>query len=156
MTFSILKIAALGLVGWVLYRSFGDVSEPGEEPGADGPGEDLEPAGASEAQAEPAGASEAQAEPAGASEAQAEPAGASEAQAQAEPTAAPAQDLSKIRGIGPAIETLLNARGIETWAQLATAEVSDLQAILDEAGPRYRVHDPSTWPVQAAELAQAN
>ena len=66
------------------------------------------------------------------------------------------QALVKIRGIGPAIERLLNASGITTWAQLAATEVSDLQAILDQAGPRYRVHDPSTWPEQAAELAAAN
>lgn len=156
MTFSILKIVALGLVGWVLYRSFGNVSESGEESGTDSPGKDLdgEPAGAIDAQAEPAGATDGQTEPAGATDAQTEPAGATDAQT--EPEAVPAQALSKVRGIGPTIETLLNAGGIETWAQLATTEVSALQAILEEAGPRYRVHDPSTWPAQAAELAQAN
>ncbi len=66
------------------------------------------------------------------------------------------QNLRKVRGIGPGIENLLTARGITTWAQLAATEASALQAILDEAGARYRGHDPSTWPAQAAELAKAN
>ena len=63
-------------------------------------------------------------------------------------------DLKKIEGIGPKIEGLLNAGGIVTWAQLAAAETERLQSILDAAGPRYRIHDPSTWP-QQAELAAA-
>lgn len=65
-------------------------------------------------------------------------------------------DLGRVKGIGPGIASLLNDAGITTWAQLAAAEVSDLREILDRAGPRYRVHDPSTWPEQAAELAGAN
>ena len=65
-------------------------------------------------------------------------------------------DLRRVKGIGPGIEGLLNARGINTWAQLAAIEVAALRSILDEAGPRYRVHDPATWPRQAAELAAAN
>ena len=65
-------------------------------------------------------------------------------------------DLRRVRGIGPAIESLLKDNGITTWSRLAASEVADLQAILDEAGPRYRTHDPSTWPAQAAELASAN
>ena len=40
-----------------------------------------------------------------------------------------------------------------TWARLAKTEVSFLQSILDEAGPRYRIHDPGTWPQQAALAA---
>ena len=74
-----------------------------------------------------------------------------------EEAAAPAtDDLRRVRGIGPGIEGLLKARGIRTWARLAATEVGVLRAILDEAGPRYRGHDPATWPDQAAELAAAN
>ncbi len=62
-------------------------------------------------------------------------------------------DLKKVEGIGPKIEGLLNAAGIQTWAQLAGAEVSRLQSVLDDAGPRYRVHDPATWPRQAGLAA---
>lgn len=57
-------------------------------------------------------------------------------------------DLKKIEGIGPKIESLLNAKGIETWEQLAGADVSFLRSVLDEAGPRFRMHDPGSWPRQ--------
>ncbi len=74
-----------------------------------------------------------------------------------EPAVAPEpDDLTRVRGIGPAIAKLLNAGGITTWGQLAAAEVSTLRAILDQAGPRYRMHDPAPWPALAAELAGAN
>lgn len=61
-------------------------------------------------------------------------------------------DLKVVEGIGPKIEGLLNDAGINTWAELATAAIDKVQAILDEAGPRYRMHDPATWAKQA-ELA---
>ena len=64
-------------------------------------------------------------------------------------SAATTDDLTRIEGIGPKIEGLLNGKGITTWAQLAETDVSLLQSILDDAGPRYRVHDPSSWPGQA-------
>ena len=63
-------------------------------------------------------------------------------------------DLQKIEGIGPEIEGLLNAAGIHTWAQLAAASIADLQAVLDQAGPEFQMHDPATWRRQAA-LADA-
>lgn len=58
-------------------------------------------------------------------------------------------DLKLVEGIGPKIEGLLNDAGINTWADLATAPEEKVQAILDEAGPRYRMHDPATWAKQA-------
>ncbi len=61
-------------------------------------------------------------------------------------------DLTQVQGIGPKLQEMLQAAGIATLAQLAEAEVSDLQAILDKAGSRYQIHDPSTWPEQAREL----
>jgi len=62
-------------------------------------------------------------------------------------------NLRKIEGIGPAIERLLNDNGINTFAQLAATEVSALEAILSEAGSRFSVHRPDTWPRQAALAA---
>lgn len=62
-------------------------------------------------------------------------------------------DLKKIEGIGPKIESLLNDAGIHTFAALATTPVSRLNDILHAAGERYRIHDPGTWPKQA-ELAR--
>ena len=158
MTFNILKLAALGLVGWVLYRSFGTVWEQGEASEDGGSGDEAAAGGTTDAKAESGASASARTESASRTDVPAE--SVADPETPAEPSAATAtaaaQDLSKIRGIGPAIATLLGDRGIATWAQLAATEVSDLQAILDEAGPRYRVHDPSTWPEQAAELAQAN
>lgn len=63
-------------------------------------------------------------------------------------------DLKKIEGIGPKIADLLIEGGITTFAELAAAPVERVQEILDAAGPRYKIHDPSTWGKQA-ELAAA-
>ncbi len=58
-------------------------------------------------------------------------------------------DLKVVEGIGPKIEGLLNEGGIHTWADLANAPKEKVQTILDEAGPRYNMHDPETWSAQA-------
>jgi len=63
-------------------------------------------------------------------------------------------DLKIVEGIGPKIETLLKEGGINTWEELASAEVSRLKEILDAAGPRYQIHDPGTWPAQAKFAAE--
>jgi len=62
-------------------------------------------------------------------------------------------DLTAIEGIGPAIAGLCNGIGIQTWADLADTEVSLLRTMLADAGPRFSVHEPDTWPQQAALLA---
>ncbi|MCB0546422.1 MAG: hypothetical protein KDD19_02485 [Phaeodactylibacter sp.] len=58
-------------------------------------------------------------------------------------------DLKIIEGIGPKIEGLMNAAGINTWAELAASSVDRLNEILTEAGERYRLAVPDTWPEQA-------
>jgi large subunit ribosomal protein L27 len=63
-------------------------------------------------------------------------------------------DLKIIEGVGPKIETLLKEGGINTWAELAEAPVERLKEILDAAGPRYQIHDPSTWPAQSKFAAE--
>ena len=63
-------------------------------------------------------------------------------------------DLKIIEGVGPKIETLLKDGGINTWAELAEAPVERLKEILDAAGPRYQIHDPSTWPAQSKFAAE--
>lgn len=65
-------------------------------------------------------------------------------------------DLKLVEGIGPKIEGLLNEAGIHTWADLANADLEKIQAILDEAGSRYRMHDPATWAKQASLAAEGN
>ena len=62
-------------------------------------------------------------------------------------------DLKVIEGIGPKIESLLKAAGIENWHDLAEATVTNLKGVLEQAGSRYRLNDPSTWPEQARLLS---
>ena len=62
-------------------------------------------------------------------------------------------DLKVVEGIGPKIEQLLYAEAIYTWEDLAGTPVEKLRSILDQAGPRYRVHDPESWPFQARMAA---
>ncbi|MGD9793305.1 MAG: hypothetical protein AB7V43_07465 [Acidimicrobiia bacterium] len=64
-------------------------------------------------------------------------------------------DLKVVEGIGPAIEGLLQAGGVTTWRQLETAPADRLKAILEAAGSRFAMHDPTTWPRQAGLLADA-
>ena len=64
-------------------------------------------------------------------------------------------DLKVVEGIGPKIEAVLHDAGILTFEQLAKTDPERINAILDAAGPRYRIHNPSTWPTQA-ELAAKN
>lgn len=71
-----------------------------------------------------------------------------------ETEAAAADDLKAIAGIGPKIEALLHEAGIRTYAQLAETPVERLREILAQAGPRFRLADPSSWPEQARRLAE--
>ncbi|SIR29793.1 helix-hairpin-helix domain-containing protein [Maribacter ulvicola] len=63
-------------------------------------------------------------------------------------------DLKKIEGIGPKIASILTEKGIGTFAKLAGSSVKNLERILKEAGPRYAMHKPGSWPKQA-KLANA-
>jgi predicted flap endonuclease-1-like 5' DNA nuclease len=58
-------------------------------------------------------------------------------------------NLQRIEGSGPKIADILNGHGIMTFAQLAATDVGRLQQILEEAGPRYQLANPETWPEQA-------
>lgn len=58
-------------------------------------------------------------------------------------------DLKIIEGIGPKIEELCNNIGIFTWEQLCETPVTRLQEMLNAAGKRYQIHNPSTWAEQA-------
>lgn len=63
-------------------------------------------------------------------------------------------DLTVVEGIGPKISGLFKDAGIDTWQKLSETPVADCQKILDDAGPRYRVHIPDTWPEQASLAAK--
>lgn len=63
-------------------------------------------------------------------------------------------DLTVIEGIGPKIADVLRTTGgIKTWWELHCTEVATLRTLLEGAGPRFRVHDPASWPRQAGLLA---
>jgi predicted flap endonuclease-1-like 5' DNA nuclease len=59
-------------------------------------------------------------------------------------------DLKVVEGIGPKIEGLCNAAGIYSFADLANASADTLKGILNDAGSRFQMHDPTTWPAQSA------
>lgn len=58
-------------------------------------------------------------------------------------------DLKIVEGIGPKIEELLHNAGIKTWAALAETSETLLVQMLDDAGPRFQMHNPATWPEQS-------
>jgi predicted flap endonuclease-1-like 5' DNA nuclease len=74
--------------------------------------------------------------------------------ARAEKDEATADDLTKIEGIGKKIAELLAAEKIESFKDLSKASTKKLKNILEVAGSKFNVHDPSSWPKQA-KLAAA-
>ena len=58
-------------------------------------------------------------------------------------------DLKTIKGIGPKMETVLNAAGITSFEVLGKATVSKLEKILADAGMNAKMYDLSTWAKQA-------
>lgn len=63
-------------------------------------------------------------------------------------------DLTKIRGIGKKIAQLLIDNDIQSFATLAQTPLNRLKEILDAAGNRSKVYDPTHWAKQA-KLAAA-
>ncbi len=59
------------------------------------------------------------------------------------------EDLKVVEGIGPKIEELFHNAGIANWHDLANTDVEKLRQILRDAGSRFQMHDPQTWPEQA-------
>jgi len=59
------------------------------------------------------------------------------------------EDLTTIEGIGPKIKDLLYDGGIYSFEQLANSTFGKLKKILSNAGPRYQMHDPTSWPKQS-------
>ncbi|PKO07716.1 MAG: hypothetical protein CVU41_00650 [Chloroflexi bacterium HGW-Chloroflexi-3] len=58
-------------------------------------------------------------------------------------------NLKEIKGIGPAIESLLNENNIFTFSDLGSTSIENLKIILDKKN--LRLADPDTWPVQAKQ-----
>jgi predicted flap endonuclease-1-like 5' DNA nuclease len=67
------------------------------------------------------------------------------------PAPAKPDDLTIIEGIGPKIASVLQAAGITTFSQLATADLARVSQILKDAG--LHLADPGTWAQQASLAA---
>ncbi|MEM9929515.1 MAG: helix-hairpin-helix domain-containing protein [Bacteroidota bacterium] len=59
-----------------------------------------------------------------------------------------------IEGVGPKVNKVLIDAGYKTWDDLAAADSADIRKHLDEAGKRFGLCDPTSWPHQA-KLAAA-
>ena len=59
-------------------------------------------------------------------------------------------NLLLIEGIGAKIASIFNTAAIYTFAQLASTPVARLEDILKAAGSRFAMHNPTSWPEQAA------
>ncbi|NRB62728.1 MAG: hypothetical protein HRU40_06835 [Saprospiraceae bacterium] len=57
-------------------------------------------------------------------------------------------NLQVIEGIGPKIEAMLKAKSIPNWMRLAETSLGELKAHL--GAEKLSMHDPTTWPDQAA------
>lgn len=65
-----------------------------------------------------------------------------------------ADDLTKIEGIGKKINELLAAESITDFKVLSKLSAKKLKGILEAAGNKFSMHDPTSWPKQA-KLAAA-
>jgi predicted flap endonuclease-1-like 5' DNA nuclease len=63
-------------------------------------------------------------------------------------------DLTKVEGIGAKIAELLVAAGINSYAALGKSTAKKIKSVLDAAGSKFAMHDPTSWPKQA-KLAAA-
>lgn len=94
----------------------------------------------------------------GASEKPAQPqAAASEKPAEPAPAAAPAaakrDDLTSIKGIGEAMEKKLNAAGVTSFGELASADADDLTATLKKSQPVLSASKVQGWIEEARQRA---
>ena len=74
--------------------------------------------------------------------------------AKAEKPAPAPDDLTRVEGIGKKIAALLVAENILTFKDLSKVSSKKLKGILEVAGSKFQMHDPTSWPKQA-KLAAA-
>ncbi len=65
-------------------------------------------------------------------------------------------DFTVVEGIGPKINQLLHDAGVETYQQLSEMNADAIQKILNEAGSRFSLAKPGSWPKQASYAARNN
>ncbi len=61
--------------------------------------------------------------------------------------------LQGIEGVGPKIALILCDAGLNSFAAIAAKKPSEIQSVLDQSGPAYKLANPATWPRQAQLLA---
>jgi len=72
----------------------------------------------------------------------------------AKKTSSNKDNLTKVKGIGPKIQSILNAAGITTFEQLGNSKKADIQKILAAAGNRYKSYDSAPWIKEAKTFAK--
>ncbi len=65
-------------------------------------------------------------------------------------------DLTKIYGIGPKMEKILNARGYLTYNDLKAVTAKDLQAIINNSGGAYKSYKAGKWIKQASVASKGD
>lgn len=60
-----------------------------------------------------------------------------------------------IEGIGPKMESILKENGVNNFSSLAEKSPTDLRAILNKYGDKYKIIDPATWAQQAGYAAES-
>ena len=65
-------------------------------------------------------------------------------------------DLTVIKGIDTDIQALCHREEITTWWSLANTDAAVLRLMLERAGGRVQMRDPSSWPEQARLLAHGS
>ncbi len=63
-------------------------------------------------------------------------------------------DFTCIEGVGPKINQILMKAGYKTFEDLSSAKINDLKKVLNDAGPRYQMHNPKFWAKQAKMAAK--
>ena len=61
-----------------------------------------------------------------------------------------------IEGVGPKVNQVLINAGYKTWSDLAAADSADIRKHLDDAGKRFGLCDPTSWPHQASLAAASD
>lgn len=65
-------------------------------------------------------------------------------------------DFTVIEGVGPKINLLLKDAGFQTFSDLAKAKPKAIKEVLTNAGKRFSMHDPKTWPKQSELASNGN
>lgn len=58
-------------------------------------------------------------------------------------------DLKVIEGIGPKLESILKENGITNLKTMSESDPEKIREILESAGNRFKMFNPTTWPKQA-------